>query len=153
MPSKDRADGSRPPSKRPRTGNIPGIATTIPLPVDLLWPVWICGRLQNCSGIGRFRWSCGTHISLRDTRPLRWIAWSLAGGGWQLNRRRQNLELNHPNNPKQKDAENKEVNTRRGGRARLNAPDSKSDIVARLSGVRIPPSPPYNCSLINEIST
>ena len=32
--------------------------------------------------------------------------------------------------------------TRRGGRARLNAPDSKSDIVARLSGVRIPPSPP-----------
>jgi hypothetical protein len=25
----------------------------------------------------------------------------------------------------------------------LNAPDSKSDIVARLSGVRISPSPPY----------
>src|ERR1035438_1642618 len=34
------------------------------------------------------------------------------------------------------------VTKRRGGRARLNAPDSKSDIVARLSGVRIPPSPP-----------
>src|ERR1035437_4146215 len=32
---------------------------------------------------------------------------------------------------------------RRGGRARLNAPDSKSDVVARLPGVRIPPSPPY----------
>jgi hypothetical protein len=31
---------------------------------------------------------------------------------------------------------------RRVGRARLNAPDSKSDIVARLSGVRIPHSPP-----------
>jgi hypothetical protein len=31
---------------------------------------------------------------------------------------------------------------RRGGRARLNAPDSKSGIVERLSGVRIPPSPP-----------
>ena len=34
------------------------------------------------------------------------------------------------------------VRTRRVGRARLNAPDSKSDIVARLSGVRIPHSPP-----------
>jgi hypothetical protein len=31
---------------------------------------------------------------------------------------------------------------RRGGRARLNAPDSKSDIGVSLSGVRIPPSPP-----------
>jgi hypothetical protein len=31
---------------------------------------------------------------------------------------------------------------RRGGRARLNAPDSKSGILARVSGVRIPPSPP-----------
>ncbi len=30
----------------------------------------------------------------------------------------------------------------RVGRARLNAPDSKSDIVARRSGVRIPHSPP-----------
>jgi hypothetical protein len=33
---------------------------------------------------------------------------------------------------------------RRGGRARLNAPDSKSGIVVRLSGVRIPPSPPLS---------
>ena len=31
---------------------------------------------------------------------------------------------------------------RRAGRARLNAPDSKSGIVARLSGVQIPRSPP-----------
>ena len=31
---------------------------------------------------------------------------------------------------------------RRGGRARLNAPDSKSGILVRVSGVRIPPSPP-----------
>src|SRR6185437_15855924 len=31
---------------------------------------------------------------------------------------------------------------RRGGRARLNAPDSKSGIGVTLSGVRIPPSPP-----------
>jgi hypothetical protein len=31
---------------------------------------------------------------------------------------------------------------RRGGRARLNAPDSKSGIPLRVSGVRIPPSPP-----------
>ena len=43
------------------------IATAIPLPVDLLWPEWICGRLQNCFGIGRFRWSCAIHISLRNT--------------------------------------------------------------------------------------
>jgi hypothetical protein len=35
---------------------------------------------------------------------------------------------------------------RRVGRARLNAPDSKSDIVARLSGVRIPHSPPLALS-------
>ena len=31
---------------------------------------------------------------------------------------------------------------RRGGRARLNAPDSKSGVLARVPGVRIPPSPP-----------
>ncbi len=30
------------------------------------------------------------------------------------------------NKPKQKDAEKKDVKTRRGGRARLNAPDSKA---------------------------
>ena len=36
---------------------------------------------------------------------------------------------------------------RRGGRARLNAPDSKSGIPLRVSGVRIPPSPPLHaCS-------
>jgi hypothetical protein len=34
------------------------------------------------------------------------------------------------------------LSSRRVGRARLNAPDSKSDIVARRSGVRIPHSPP-----------
>src|SRR5580698_10151952 len=32
---------------------------------------------------------------------------------------------------------------RRVGRARLNAPDSKSDIGVSLSGVRIPHSPPF----------
>jgi hypothetical protein len=32
--------------------------------------------------------------------------------------------------------------TWRGGRVRLNAPDSKSGVVERLPGVRIPPSPP-----------
>jgi hypothetical protein len=37
---------------------------------------------------------------------------------------------------------------RRGGRARLNAPDSKSDIGVSLSGVRIPPSPPFSPSVI-----
>jgi hypothetical protein len=36
---------------------------------------------------------------------------------------------------------------RRGGRARLNAPDSKSGIGVTLSGVRIPPSPPEILSL------
>jgi integrase len=37
-PCKDRADGSRQRSKRRRFMNIPGIATAIPLPVDLSWP-------------------------------------------------------------------------------------------------------------------
>lgn len=32
---------------------------------------------------------------------------------------------------------------RRGGRARFNAPDLKSDVGSSLPGVRIPPSPPY----------
>jgi hypothetical protein len=32
---------------------------------------------------------------------------------------------------------------RRGGRARLNAADSKSAVLERVPGVRIPPSPPY----------
>ena len=32
---------------------IAGIATAIPLPVDLFWPMWICGRLQSCSDKGR----------------------------------------------------------------------------------------------------
>src|ERR1035438_225647 len=40
---------------------------------------------------------------------------------------------------------------RRGGRARLNAPDSKSDVLARVPGVRIPPSPPSSrCKLLRE---
>ena len=142
IPFKGRADGFPPRSKRPRIKNIPGVATTIGLPVDLLWPGWIYGRLQNCSGIGRSRWLCGTHISPRNTRRRQSIAWSLPRGGWRLNRRPEYVEQNHLNKPKQKSTESKEVNERRGGRARLNAPDSKSDIVARLSGVRIPPSPP-----------
>src|ERR1039458_6411081 len=43
--------------------------------------------------------------------------------------------------------------TRRGGRARLNAPDSKSDVLARVPGVRIPPSPPYKLNEINQVSS
>jgi hypothetical protein len=35
------------------------------------------------------------------------------------------------------------IKMRRVGRARLNAPDSKSDIGVSLSGVRIPHSPPF----------
>ena len=40
---------------------------------------------------------------------------------------------------------------RRVGRARLNAPDSKSDIVARLSGVRIPASRHITQQVIEKI--
>ena len=36
------------------------------------------------------------------------------------------------------------VSIRRGGRARFNAPDLKSDVGSNLPGVRIPPSPPYS---------
>src|SRR6185437_3788512 len=45
-----------------------------------------------------------------------------------------------------------EPKERRGGRARLNAPDSKSGILARVSGVRISPSPPVSRSL-NKLRT
>jgi integrase len=82
IPSRGRADGSRPRSKRRRFRSIPGIATAIPLPVDLLWLGWICGRLQNCSGIGRSRWSRGTHISLRNTTRRQLTVWSLPRDGW-----------------------------------------------------------------------
>jgi integrase len=47
------------------------------LPVDLLWPGLICGRLQSCSGTGHSRWSCDTPISPRNTRLRRSIAWSI----------------------------------------------------------------------------
>ena len=33
----------------------------------------------------------------------------------------------------------------------MNAPDSKSGIVVRLSGVQIPPSPPYKLNKMNNI--
>lgn len=70
-----RADGFRLLSKRPRFTNIPGIATAIHLPVDLLWPAWICGRSQNCSDVGRRKWSCATRISLRNTRRRSYGPW------------------------------------------------------------------------------
>jgi hypothetical protein len=41
---------------------------------------------------------------------------------------------------------NERLTKRRGGRARLNAADSKSAIPLRVSGVRIPPSPPQSLS-------
>jgi len=79
---KGRACGLRPRSKRPRFRNILGIATAIRLPVDSLWPGWIRGRLQSCSDVGRFRWSCATHISLRNTRHRLWIGWFLPRDEW-----------------------------------------------------------------------
>ncbi len=42
----------------------------------------ICGRLQNCSGIGNFGWSCNTHISFRNTRRRQMLVWSLPRDGW-----------------------------------------------------------------------
>ncbi len=62
------AYGSRQPSTKRRCLITRGIATAIRLPVDLLWPEWTCELLQNCLGIGHFKWSCATHISLRSTR-------------------------------------------------------------------------------------
>ena len=73
---RDRAAGSFPHSKKRRSRAIRGIATAIPLPVDSLWPGWICARLQSCSGTGRFRWLCVIPISPPSTRLRPWIGWS-----------------------------------------------------------------------------
>ena len=119
-----------------------GIATSIPLPVDLLWPEWICVPSQNCSGTQRFRWSCGTPILLPNTRHRQLTVWSRAKIKGTPNRTPRLLNRKLARNKSYQIKENKEVKTRRVGRARLNAPDSKSDVLERVPGVRIPHSPP-----------
>jgi hypothetical protein len=124
-----------------------------------------CQRERETSMVARQTWHCNPHtfairlvmagvdlLHLLGHRMLQMVMGSPIFAWKWIAKDHQSFwgESDQPGRSQVVDKQN--LTIRRGGRARLNAPDSKSDIVARLSGVRIPPSPPASLSILKKLT-